>query len=547
MGYSAEKRARKEPESAALTAQREAVTLVGETDSALKKPRLDGDGDGTAALHKLFAEFDGEQQQQQQQHSENGVSPDSGDDDSEKGEAEASEADVEDLMLFTSPTRARLEVAARGRRGAGAQCKLVPSSNQPLDAVHERRRVPHTVGAVTTLYSVQQLEELLDAAPLPPQSSGVLAASASAPPQLQLRAGETVLIVLQNGQGGRTVALQHATEGLSQCRIFRLDLGELPPCEYEEVGAETHEEQDDAAGLLRLFHTDPLLSLSTQGPQNIEHALQRVSSLLRVGEVLNPGGAASPDPAPPEKTGDAGGKSVNVAHPEEGEVLTLPALVMWRADGGPADEYCRKVERQTGGAHKNDKQGNFQMAVTGARHRGWPLVVKELTTLDQLHSASLLTPVYTVTHFLRTVCAKALFPEGATAAVAGTRTLIYFGASWCPPCMRIVNALPAMMKEDFPSNLTCAVKADMDLATPLFEFFGVEIIPTFLILDNDVLRTAGGWEALRGPASTSEEALSQLSEGLRRAELGRVQNSQRMLVRMFIESHTCGLKFDDDF
>ncbi|RNF06941.1 hypothetical protein TraAM80_03771 [Trypanosoma rangeli] len=552
MTTSVEKRAREELVNATPTTQHGAVALVEEANNVLKKPRLGGeaerdennDATGYARTPKPFAEFG---EEEQQHPSVNGVSPDG--DESEKGEMETSDVDVEDLTLFTSPTRARQEVAALDKCGTGPQCMLVPHPNQHLETVHARRRGPHTVGAVTTLYSLQQLEELIDAAPLPLATSDALAVSASAPPQLQLRAGETVLIVLQNGQGDGGVALQPATELLSNCRIFRLDLGELPLCEYEEKGAETRlngrAEQGVATGLLPLFHTDSLLSLGTQGPHNIEHALRRVSSLLRADEILNPNEAALSVPLISEKKGDASNKSLDVAQHEKGEELILPALVMWRADGGAADEYCHKKENQHGSA-QSKCEGDAQVPVAGTRRRGWPLVVKEFTALDQLHSLSLLTPVYTVAHLLRTVCARALFPDGSTAAASGTRSLIYFGASWCPPCMRIVGALPAMMKEDFPSNLTCVVKADMDLATPLFEFFGVAIIPTFVILDNDVLRAAGDLEALRD-ATISEEALSQFSEALRRSELGRIQNSQRMLVRIFIESHTGALKFDEDF
>ncbi|ESL09117.1 hypothetical protein TRSC58_03170 [Trypanosoma rangeli SC58] len=552
MTTSIEKRAREELEHAALTTQHGAVPLVEDADNVLKKPRLGGEAErddnndamGYATTPKPFAGFG---EEEQQHPSVNGVSPDG--DESEKGEVETSDVDVEDLTLFTSPARARLEVTALEKCGAGPPCVLVPRPNQRLGTVHARCRGPHTVGAVTTLYSLQQLEELIDTAPLFLANSGVLAASAAAPPQLQLRAGETVLIVLQNGQGDGGVALQPATELLSNCRIFRLDLGELPLSEYEEKGAEMHlggrAEQGVATGLLPLFHTDSLLSLGTQGPHNVEHALRRVSSVLRVDEILNPNEAALSIPLTSEKKSDANNKSLDAVQHEKGEELILPALVMWRADGGAADEYCHKKENQHGST-QNKCAEDARLPVADTRRRGWPLVVKELTALDQLHSLSLLTPVYTVAHFLRTVCAKALFPDGSTAAASGTRSLIYFGASWCPPCMRIVGALPAMMKEDFPSNLTCVVKADMDLATPLFEFFGVEIIPTFVIFDNDVLRAAGDLKALRD-ATISEEAMSQFSEALRRSELGRVQNSQRMLVRIFIESHTGALKFDEDF
>ncbi|KAF5220543.1 hypothetical protein ECC02_006392 [Trypanosoma cruzi] len=579
--HSTEKRGREETEVAAVPTVHETegvvVVAVGKGDDDVRKkkkrPHLDNDANNnnnntttttnnnddvtdTLDTHKKFAGLREERPQQNEslQHlpSVNGVSVD-GRGETDGSEVAANDVDVEEPTLFFGPTHAVRDEKMSDASGVDLRCVASGGQNQRPDAAHDGCRAPHTVGAVTTLYSLRQLEELIGSAPLPIAHAGVLnvtpSSSSSAPPSLRLRAGETVLIILHQCKGEAEVLPQHMTEQLSNCRIFLLDLGELPPREYEEKSdvayPNGHDERGVATGFLQLPPTDTLLSLASQGAHDMEHVMRRASSLLCVDEVLDANDADSSKSQTSEKGGDDENASADATHSCKREELALPALVMWRAEGGLADEYCYPKEKEKNDSHANNHD-NPQPPLAGRYHHGRPLVVKQLTSLDQLHSLSLLTPVYTVTHFLRTVCEKALFPDDPAAGASGTRSLIYFGASWCPPCMRIVHALPTMMKEDFPSNLTCSVKADMDLATPLFEFFGVEIIPTFVIFDNESLRTAGDWNALRS-CSISEEALSQIYEGLRRSELGRIQNSQRVTVRTFIESHSGMLKFDEDF
>lgn len=461
----------------------------------------------------------------------NGVSPDEA--------VEERADDVEEPALFPSPSRARNTDDC----GPDLNSAALSSRDPRQSATNDGRRAPHVSGAITTLYSLRQLEELFGSAPLlvdgagaPPSSSSAASPLLPGPPGL--RAGETVLVVLHHGDGD--VLPQRVTGELSSCRVFCLDLSDLPPHEYQD-NADSAQTSDiggprDAAGLLQLPATDAFLSLATQTARDIGHALRRVRALFSLDDVLSPGDAAQPETTGSDKTGDKNDthSASVVLSCGKRENLTLPTLVMWRAAGG-----LLGAPTHGGDSGRNDRS----TSAAGTSH-GRTLQVKHLTSVDQLHSHSLLAPVYTVPHLLRAVLDAALFPPQAPPP--GTRSLVYFGASWCPPCMRIVNALPAMMKEDFPPNLTCAVKADMDLATPLFEFFGVEIIPTFIIFDNDILRDAGDWDALRG-SSVSEAALQRLHAGLRRSELGRIQNSQRLLVRTFIESHSGALRFDEDF
>ncbi|EKF32324.1 hypothetical protein MOQ_003829 [Trypanosoma cruzi marinkellei] len=568
--HSTEKRGREEMEVAAVPTVHETGVTLGEGDDDVwkkktktKGPQLDNDIDDNTTnnnememltTHKKSADLREEQpcEKESSQHlpSVKGVSFD-GWGETDGSEMATNDIDVEEPTLFFGPTHAVRDEKRNDGNGVNLRCVISDGQNQRPDAAHDGCRAPHTVGAVTTLYSLRQLEELIGSTPLPIPHADVLTvtSSSSASQSLRLKAGETVLIVLHRSKGDAEVLPQHTTEQLSNCRIFVLDLGELPSFEYEEKSDVAHpngqNERGVGTGFLQLPPTDTLLSLASQGVHDLEHVIRRVSLLLRVDEVVNANDADSSKSQTSEK-GDGDEKaSADASHSCKHEELALPALVMWRAEGGLTDEYCYPKEKEKTDSH-GDNHDNPQPLLADTYHHGRPLVVKQLTSLDQLHSLSLLTPVYTVTHFLRTVCAKALFPDVPTADASGTRSLIYFGASWCPPCMRIVHALPTMMKEDFPCNMTCSVKADMDLATPLFEFFGVEIIPTFVIFDNEKLRTAGDWNALRN-GSISEEVLSQFYEGLRRSELGRIQNSQRVTVRSFIESHSGMLKFDEDF
>lgn len=270
---------------------------------------------------------------------------------------------------------------------------------------------------------------------------------------------------------------------------------------------------------------------------------------------------------------------------------------------------------------------------------GGPLVAKQVHVHDQVHSFSLYSPVYTVAHLykhileaaktavwkqykeaaepLRPFSLSAELDTMSTAASEGTcvegaaqrffalldrepvksRTLVYFGASWCPPCMRIVSEMPLLIKENFsipddvmsqlsfasaakaatgalsPSSqggsmaksndsndgkaLHVFVKADMDLAKPLFDLFGVNVIPVFLLLDNTKLfelerrllterQEAAAKGRLPHAVSESEEE-KVIGDALLRSELGRLQNSHRDMINVFIEKHCTSLRFDEDF
>lgn len=492
--------------------------------SSTKRRRLEND-DATATLDDVavFNKTFDFQQGEEISLNLNDVSPD--------------ECDAEEPALFPSPSRAlgeldravALDYPSDSRFTAGLFC------GDKQSATKDDGRPQESSGAVTKLRSLQQLEDLLGSVPFLTSDCGKLPPSSSS----FLLGGETVLFVIHHGgEGG--VLPQRATEELSKCRIFCLDLSDLPACEYSDGDGDnatrSHDDncRGDSTGLLRLPATNTLLSLATQTTRrSIGHVLRRVSSILCVAKISDPG----------DTDGDTTTREAAPAHSAGGRgPLTLPLLVVWRAEGGPLDEYPQKT---TDTKQDGDEQVS-PFIINGTSH-GRSLLVKSVTSVDQLHCFSLLTPVYTLPHLLRTLFRAALSPTHVgREKVAGSRSLIYFGASWCPPCMRIVNALPAMLQSDFPESLTCLVKADMDLATPLFEFFGVEIIPTFIIFDNEVLRDAGDWDALFS-SPFSESSLRQLCEGLRRGELGRIQDSQRLTVRRFVESHSGALRFDDDF
>ncbi|CCW64762.1 unnamed protein product [Phytomonas sp. EM1] len=127
---------------------------------------------------------------------------------------------------------------------------------------------------------------------------------------------------------------------------------------------------------------------------------------------------------------------------------------------------------------------------------------------------------------------------------------MYFGASWCPPCMRIVGAMPQIITEDLPESVQVLVKADMDLAAPIFECFDVQTIPTFVVLDNQILlkHNAMACAASEGGEQMDSTQLEvMMRKAFAEAEIGRIQNSQRPLVKMFVEKHCTTLSFDEDF
>lgn len=300
------------------------------------------------------------------------------------------------------------------------------------------------------------------------------------------------------------------------------------------------------------------------------------------------------------------------------------------------------------------------------RANGGPLVAKQLNNTDQIHSLSLYAPVYTVAHLYKHALETAktailrkfgkeqepgfvssfdpAFPAAVAAAAPSatatattqqkrsdaffhlldregvkSRTVMYLGASWCPPCMRIVGDMPGLIRDNFvldkvtaqrlnaavlaatagPEDADSAkdhsnanhshhhsaapmgflstaaneskaldvfVKADMDLAKPIFDLLKVVVIPTFIVFDNAKLfelerrmlreRTAA-LTTTSATATANNTTASELFsvQGYEQAmgaafvagELGRLQNSQRHLINVFIEKHCTALSFDEYF
>ena len=180
---------------------------------------------------------------------------------------------------------------------------------------------------------------------------------------------------------------------------------------------------------------------------------------------------------------------------------------------------------------------NFNSSVSG---KVLELVaVKEVENNLHIHSQSLLQPAFTVEHLEERITAALRVESGNTASF----TLLYFGASWCPPCMNILKALPSLLAVgQRPSSIKTCIKLDMDLAQPVFDLFAVETIPTFIVLDNNKLANPSG-----GLKFAADNGSSALREG---AVCGRIQNSQSATVEAFLQK-TCGtLSFtldDEDF
>lgn len=116
--------------------------------------------------------------------------------------------------------------------------------------------------------------------------------------------------------------------------------------------------------------------------------------------------------------------------------------------------------------------------------------------------------------------ASAAPSAGGAPLPAASFTVLYCGASWCPPCMRIIKELPSMvsglgaahlpiehaaqpfanaivlpegpMTKEVEANVslhtvTAMLKADYDTSPSILKMFGVKTIPTFIVLDNHKL------------------------------------------------------------
>ncbi|CAJ1035922.1 hypothetical protein Q4I32_007263 [Leishmania shawi] len=471
------------------------------------------------------------------------------------------------------------------------------------------RSLPITTnGAITTLRSLGQLQTLVG-------SRNTASAKDNAHPSLRLKPGETVMLLLYFDETSLRSLINGATTELSQMRVFTLNLAKLPPQDYEvtpekrlgaggctnspdasvrarrEGGtaapaagvtqATTHDSEDEneeelvltvhpmavstaaaaetsaiaekerlphasvsVSGALTLDEVSSVSSLSVHLHHASDIISDKVHQMLAVDTILNPQ-ASQQQRAHGNSDGGAGvvGK----------EPLLFPAMIVWRAAGAPREEYPPGPP-QTYSSQPSPTQA--ELFCDRLSTEGGPLVVKEATGVDQVHSLTLFRPVFTMEHLFRTLVRTVAPSFAARGTGDKSRTVLYLGASWCPPCMRFVREMPQLMREDLPPSVVCTLKADMDLAKPIYDYFKVEIIPTFVVLDNEVLmkcyervqcqRSSAASCNNSGGASQSDYARA-IQEAFSKAELGRLQNSNRRLVSTFISKHSQSLSFDEDF
>ncbi|KAG5466630.1 hypothetical protein LSCM1_00795 [Leishmania martiniquensis] len=464
-----------------------------------------------------------------------------------------------------------------------------------------------TNGAITTLRSLGQLQSLVS-------STNTTLAMEKVHPSLRLKPGETVMLLLHFDETSLRSLLNSATAELSQMRVFTLNLAKLPPQDYEATpekhpsaggctssagacvdmrrggsaatleggatqatihGGEEEEEEElvpavhpmavstgDAAETSAVPEKEglPRVSGSAGGAlgdgasvsslsSDLHHASVVISAkvhhMLAVDTILNPHAS--------QQQRGHGSSDGSAAAMGKNEPLLLPAMIVWRAAGAPRDEYPPNPP-QTYSSQPPPTSGELFCDRFAAQ--GGPLVVKEATGVDQVHSLTLFRPVFTMEHLFRTLVRTTAPSFAARGAGAKSRTVLYLGASWCPPCMRFVREMPRLMREDLPSSVVCTLKADMDLAKPIYDYFKVEIIPTFVVLDNEVLmqchesvqRQQSSANGCSGGGGASQLDFARtIQEAFSKAELGRLQNSDRHLVSTFISKHSESLRFDEDF
>ncbi|KAG8342730.1 putative Thioredoxin [Trypanosoma vivax] len=447
----------------------------------------------------------------------------------------------EGAACHSHDVRKELDVDKTDRPDVGARVGL-------LRGTAPHALPPSTSGTVTFLYSLAQLRELFCAPSLQDSSSSV------AMRDHRLNPGESVIVIVCMDEAEIKNLVQDSTREYSSCRIFCVNLS----CFSVEGRSDCPHRPAGTPG----YGGGGMGGVSVDLESQQKHALKEVYRVLGVTGVRDPS-QSSVTLSPPSEIRNTDAKGTegnedgrvtttkgpafhNSAEPgsvddERGatqEVLTHPFMVLWRAPGALPDECVD----QCGDGTVNKEPGTIAP--------GGPLLVKHLTSVEHLHSLSLFTPVYTVEHLIRTIARK-LDSVPVASALSCSYTLVYFGASWCPPCMRAVASLPDMIKSDFPESIECMVKADMDFATPIFKFFEVEIIPVFMILNNNVLRVADGWSEVLNDYNqvdrTKGVAMAALSDVLLRSEVGRIQNSSRASVRAFIDKLTKKLSFDADF
>ncbi|KAG5490919.1 hypothetical protein JIQ42_00804 [Leishmania sp. Namibia] len=455
-----------------------------------------------------------------------------------------------------------------------------------------------TNGAITTLHSLGQLQSLVS-------STNTMLAKDKVHPSLRLKPGETVMLLLHFDEVSLRSLLNSTTAELSQMRVFTLNLAKLPPQDYEaapekrprasgslsnpdasidarhggsstaldggatQVTIHESEEEEDEEELVPAVHPMTVAtavaadtsamtgkerfprasgSASVSSPSgDLHHAsvvTDKLHHMLAVDTILNPHAS--------QQQRGHGNDDGSAAAVGRHEPLLFPAMIVWRAAGAPRDEYP-PTPPQTYSSQPTPTSAELfrdRLSVQGG-----PLVVKEATGVDQVHSLTLFRPVFTMEHLFRTLV-RAVAPSfAARGAGDKSRTVLYLGASWCPPCMRFVREMPLLMREDLPPSVVCTLKADMDLAKPIYDYFKVEIIPTFVVLDNEVLmrcqervrRQQSSVTGCSGGGASQSDFARAIQEAFSKAELGRLQNSNRQLVSTFISKHSQSLRFDEDF
>jgi thiol-disulfide isomerase/thioredoxin len=158
---------------------------------------------------------------------------------------------------------------------------------------------------------------------------------------------------------------------------------------------------------------------------------------------------------------------------------------------------------------------------------------------------------------------------GSDAGAHTTYVVVYSGATWCPPCCRIMPLVPTLVGELHADLRTKGVhvtyvKADRDASSAIDAVYDVKLIPTFQVFkaadvtaahcadaaitalpvlnpladhaEGDDDNTGGEWAAKLAAAKAA--ALQPLAA---------LQNSQHALVKAFLERHTAPLSFDEDF
>lgn len=619
-------------------------------------------------------------------HVEGTVADDDGNDEDsnssesrKRGHAEAMEVQDEATVLaasphMTSPTRpasphwrasARLTGATTTAPMAAASHTALPP---PPPSLSSMPLPVSTNGAITTLRSLSQLAILVS-------SANTTSAKEKTHPDLRLKPGESVMLLLYFDEASLRPLINSATSDLSQMRVFTLNLAKLPPQDYEptfgkrlslgggglvvhvaspahssaagtvdsatayaatgstaapptttsptagatathstaftttttatnaatglthasQLDIEEEEEEEEvlvpavhpmavsaavaearasaereraprtsaattttaattahnnstsiptlsgSANALALDEAASVSSLSGDLHHASEVISEKLRQLLAVDTILNPHATGSSSSSGEGSGG--GGKR---------EALLFPAMIVWRAAGAPREEYP-PAPPQTYSSQPSPTPA--ELFCDRMCTQGGPLVVKEATSIDQVHSLTLFRPVYTMENLFRTLVRNVAPSYAKRSPGDKSRTVLYLGASWCPPCMRFVHEMPQFMREDLPSSVVCTVKADMDLAKPIYDYFKVEIIPTFVVLDNEVLMKCYDTLQQHGLAESSppsgaasqSEYLRSIQDAFSRAELARLQNSNRQLVSTFVSKHSQTLSFDEDF